>query len=142
MKPYLSFEEVIEAGRPPLVEMQRMANALADSSSQEARAAFARQVLFVEAAVRQTYGQAAGLARKAETFDDAAEVWRRMGAFCNSALQVLSAIKDRHPACETAELHDLVLDYRNACETRQRRTFEDKTCLAMEFPKGLFPEPS
>jgi hypothetical protein len=142
VKPSLSFDEVIDAGRPPLMEMQRLATAFGNSTTQEARTAVARQILFVEATVRQTYGQAAKLARKADTLDDAAEVWRRMGAFCDSALQALSDLKKRYPACDTAVLHDLILDYRNACETRQQRTLEDKPCLAMEFPKGLFPESS
>ena len=142
MKPSLDFVELIEAGRPPLAEMQRVANAFGDSGTEEARAAFSRQVVFVEATVRQTYGQAARLARKAETLDDAAEVWKRMDAFCDSALQMLSGLRDRYPGSGTAALYDLALDYRNACELRQRRTLEDKACLAMEFPKGLFPEPS
>lgn len=140
MMPCLSFDELIEASRPPLLEMQRVGNAFDDPRTEEARLAFSRQVLFVEAAVRQTYGHAAKLARKAEFFEEAAEVWQRMGGFCDSALQVLAGLKDRFPLCGTGELYDLVLDYRNACEARHKRTLEDKACLAMDFPKGIFPE--
>jgi hypothetical protein len=140
MKPCLSFEELIETGRPPLTEMQRVGNAFDDPTTEAACLAFSRQVLFVKATVRQTYGHAARLARKADTHDEAAEVWRKMGAFCGSALQVLASLKDRFPDCGAGELYDLVLDYRTACETRCKRTLEDKACLAMEFPKGLLPK--
>jgi len=140
MKPCLSFDELIDAGRPPLAELQRVGNAFDDPQTQEAGMAFSRQVLFMEATVRQTYGHAAKLARKAENLEEAAEVWRRMGAFCDSALQVLAGLKDRYPHSGTGALYDLVLDYRSACEARHRRTLEDTACLAMDFPKGILPE--
>ena len=140
MKPCLSFDELIEAGRPPLKELQRVGDSFFDPTSEEARTVFSRQVLLVEAMLRQTYGHAARLARKADNFDDAAEVWRRMASLCDLAIQLLLGLKDKYPRCGTGELYDLALDYRNACETRLKRTLEDKACLATEFPKGLLPE--
>lgn len=140
MKPCLSFDELIEAGRPPLAEMERVGNAFGDPRTEAACIALSRQVLFVEATVRQTYGYAAKLARRADTLEEAAEVWRRMGAFCDATIQMLSGLKDRYPNCGTGELYDLVLDYRNACDARHKRTLEDKACQAMDFPKEILPE--
>jgi len=140
MKPCLSVDELIEAGRPPLTEMERVGNSFEDPTTEEARTAFSRQVLLVEATLRQTYGHAAKLARKADNLDDAAEVWRSMGSLCDHTLQVLASLKAKYPRCGTRELYDLALDYRNACETRHKRTLEDKACLATEFPKGILPE--
>ena len=140
MKVCLSYEELIEAGRPRLVEMKQVGDSFADGSSDEACAAFSRQALFVEASVRQTYEHIARLARRADSIDEVVEIWRKMGSFCQSALQVLAGVKDKYPNCGAGQLYDLVLDYKLACDDRANRALEEKECLKMEFPKGILPE--
>jgi len=140
MKPSLNYEELIEAGQPRLSALQRVGSSFLDGSSSAASAAFSREVCFVEASVRQTYEHIARLARRADSLDEVANMWRRMGAFCESALQILAGLKDKYPDCGAAELYDLVLDYKLACDDRQNRALEEKECLTTDFPKGVLPE--
>lgn len=139
MKPSLSFDEVFESGRPPLLEMQRMASALDESKSETARAALTRQVLLVEASVRQTYGQAARLARKAEALEDVVDVWNEISRFCDAALQITAGLKNKYPQCGTPQLYDLILDYKLAADKRHQGAMEEIACHKMESPAGLFP---
>jgi hypothetical protein len=105
-----------------------------------AGAAFSRQTRVVEGVVTQTYAVAASLARKAEDLEEVAEIWRRTGEFCQSALQRLAKLKEKYPHCGAPELYDLVLDFKLACEKRHKGVLEEQACLSTDFPKGLLPD--
>ena len=134
MKASLNLADLLEVGQPQIREMQRAADVPGGA------AAFARQVRIVEGVVVQTYAAAASLARKAGDLEEVAEIWSGMSAFCQSALQTLSGLKDKHPNCGAPELYDLVLDYKLACDKRHNGVMEEIACQKTEFPKGLFPE--
>ncbi|MCX8089484.1 MAG: hypothetical protein N3I86_00895 [Verrucomicrobiae bacterium] len=140
MNTCLSFNDILEINQPPIREMARIANQLTDSESAAACETFGRQVRLVEGIVVQTYGLAAALARKADNLNEVAEVWRKMSAFCQSALEVLAGLREKFPRCGTAELYDLVLDYKLAADQRYRGVQEEIACQTLEIPKGLFPE--
>jgi len=140
MKPCLNFGDVVEVGRPRLEEMERVGNMYPNGDSVEACVAFTRQVGLVEGTVVQTYGIAAASTRKAEELSDVAEVWRATSQFCQSALEVLSKLKDKYPFCGTPQLYDVVLDYKLAADKRYRGAMEEAECQKMDFPKGLLPE--
>src|SRR5438132_8934348 len=99
MKACLSFDEVLELGQPPLLEMERVGDAYASADVPGACAAFSRQARRVEGVVTQTYAIAASLARKAEDLEEVAEIWRRTSEFCQAALQRLANLKDKYPHC-------------------------------------------
>lgn len=139
MKACLSFDEVLALGQPQLLEMQRVGDAYPSADVPGACAAFSRQTRVVEGVVTQTYAIAASLARKAEDLNEVAEIWRRTGEFCQSALQRLTKLKDKYPKCGAPELYDLVLDYKLACDKRHKGVMEEQACLTMDFPKGLLP---
>lgn len=141
MKTCLSFEDIVTVGQPRITELQRVGDSFPDAFSPGALLAFSRQVKNVEAAVVQTYAIAATAAKKADTHDEVADIWKLMGQLCESALQALSGLMNKYPECGTSQLYDLVLDYKLACDERQRGALEEKTCLTMEFPKGLLPDP-
>lgn len=100
---------------------------------------FTRQVKQVEGVLRNTYGIAASLAKKAETLEEVAEIWGQMSELCDQALQALRTLKDKYADCGTPELYDLALDYKLACDERHRNVLEEIACARREFPKGLFP---
>ena len=102
--------------------------------------AFTRQVRIVEGIVSHTYGVAAALARKAEGLEEVADIWNRMSAFCRSAMEILSSLKDKYPDCGAPQLYDMALDYKLACDKRYRGAMEELACQKSEFPKGLLPE--
>jgi hypothetical protein len=141
MKPCLSLDELItDLVEPQLREMQRVGQAYPSANAPGACESFSRQVQLVNGAVRQTYGVAASLARKATDLAAVAEIWRRMGAFCQTALTAVAEHKHKYPDCGTPELYDLVLDYKLACEKRHRGAMEEIACQTTGFPKGLLPE--
>jgi hypothetical protein len=139
MKSSLSYEELIEAGRPRLAELQRYADYL-PAKTPEAKADFSRHVNFLEACIRQTYEHVARLARRAESLDEVVQIWHGMSLFCQSALKVLNALKMKSSECGVGQLYDLILDYKLACEKRHNDALEEKECLTMDFPKGVLPE--
>jgi len=140
MKACLSFDEVLELGQPQIMEMQRVGEAYVSAEVPGACAAFSRQVRIVEGVVTQTYAIAASLARKTETLNEIAEIWLRTSEFCQSALDSLARLKDKYPYCGTAELYDLALDYKLACDKRHKGVLEELACQKADFPKGLLPE--
>lgn len=140
MKSCLSFEEVLAVGEPRLAEMQQVGDTFADGESAEACAAFTQQVRNLEAAVLHSYAIAATVARKADSLEEVAEVWKKMSLFCHSALEILAKLKGKYPHCGTAELYDRVLDYKLACDKRYQGALEEKQCLTIALPRGLLPE--
>ena len=139
MKSCLSFEEVLAIGEPRLAEMQHVGDTFADGESTEACTAFTQQVRNVEAAVVHSYAIAATVARKADSLEEVAEVWKKMSLFCHSALAILAKLKGKYPRCGTAELYDRVLDYKLACDKRYQGALEEKHCLTTALPTGLLP---
>lgn len=142
MKACLSFGDILEVSRPQIAEMERIGNLYPDSEAPGACEAFTRQVRLVEGIVVQTYGVAAAMSRKADDLNEAAEVWRKMSSFCQSALEILATLKHKYPYCGTPGLYDAVLDYKLAADKRYKGVQEEMACQKMEFPKGLFPERS
>ena len=140
MKACLSFNDILEVGKPQIQAMQSIGDAYPTADAPGARVAFTRQVRIVEGTVVQTYGAAATLARKAEDLTDIAEIWSEMSLFCRSALTILSGLKHKYPDCGTNELYDMVLDYKLACDKRYKGVMEEVACQNASFPKGLLPE--
>ena len=139
MKRSLSFQEIVAAYKPRLLEMRRVGAAFPDDRSVEASASFKAQVSSVEAAVMDTYAGAARGAREADSLCDAADIWKRMAGFCHDALEVLAQLKDKYPECGTGALYDLVLDYKLASDKRYQGTLEEIECLKTPLPRGLLP---
>ncbi len=140
MKACLNFEDILQVGQPQLLEIQRLGETLPNAEMPEACAIFSRQVRIIEGVVVQTYGVAASLTRKSDDLNEIAEIWSRMSFFCQSALQILSGLKIKYPSCGTSELYDLILDYKLACDKRDKGVLEESACQKMDFPPGLFPE--
>jgi hypothetical protein len=138
----LSFSDILEVNRPQILEMERLGNSFASAESPGACEAFSRQVRRVDGIVVQTYAVAAALAKRADNLGEVADVWSKMSAFCQSALQILASLKYKYPYCGTPELYDAVLDYKLAADKRYKGVMEEKECQTMEFPKGLFPAAS
>ena len=139
MKACLSFSDILDVGQPQISEMQRIGNFYPNSEAPGACIAFARQVRLVEGIVVQTYGVAAAMVKKADDLNEVADIWNKTSRFCHSALQILADLKYKYPYCGTAELYDLVLDYKLAADKRYKGALEETTCQKMEFPKGLLP---
>ena len=58
------------------------------------------------------------MARKAETLEETAGVWKTMVAFCDSILLSLRDLASRHPQLESKHLYDFTLDTRNTAARR------------------------
>ncbi|MCI0642042.1 MAG: hypothetical protein L0Y70_23440 [Gemmataceae bacterium] len=140
MKTCVSFEDLIQIHRPQIEEMQRVGESFSHPDSPDACQSFTHQVRMVEGTLRQTYREASALARRTEDLREVSDIWSRMSSFCNFALQALASLKDKYSNCGTAELYDLALDFKLACDKRYRGVVEEIACQSMEFPKGLFPE--
>ncbi len=140
MKTCLNFSDILDVGRPQIDEMQRIGKLYPDASTREACEAFSRQVRLVEGTVRHTYGVAAALAKKADSLDEVTDVWHKMSDFCQSALIVLTDLKNKYPYCGTPELYDLVLDYKLAADKRHKGAMEEATCQQTAFPTELLPK--
>src|SRR4029079_5966120 len=97
MKACLSFNDILEVGKPQIQAMQSIGDAYSNAEVPGACVAFTRQVRIVEGIVVQTYVVAASLARKADDLADIAEIWSGMSQFCRSALTILSSLKHKYP---------------------------------------------
>jgi len=142
MKACLSISDLLEMGRRQTEEMQRVADLFPNAEAPGASEALARQVRLEEAMVVQTYALTAALARKTEDLSEVADIWGKMGDLCDSVLQRLAGLREKYADCGTAELYDLVLDYKLAADKRRRGALQEETCQETDFPKGLLPEPS
>jgi hypothetical protein len=103
---------------------------------------FAHYVRNVQAAIIHTYQITAFRSLKQEDPKAAAELWKSMSDFCNSALTVLKTLKVRYPGCGTNELYDLTLDYKIEADKRFHQNLEDSECAKMPVPDRLFPKAS
>lgn len=70
----------------------------------------------------------------------AAMLWEHYTSLCDQALETVGAIKERFHTLEASALYDLLLDYRNAANTRHTQNLLDSQCTPA--PKGLFPSQS
>ncbi len=136
----LTFKDLVEIGRPQVDQLIRAGDVFSSADAPGACEAFARQVRVVEGAITQTYAMAVSVTRKSEKIDEITEIWRQMGDFCTIALSALSQLKTKNPYCGASELHNLVLDYKLACERRRNDALEELECRKTELPKGVFPE--
>jgi hypothetical protein len=136
----LTFNDLVGIGLPQIEELRRVGESFASAQEPGACDAFQKQVRLVEGSVRQTYAAAATLARRAESLEEAAEIWGAMSRFCQPAIQALSDLKNKYPRCGAPELYDLVLDFKLAADKRHKGTLEEIECLKTEFPEGIFPE--
>src|SRR5215204_1897078 len=82
-----------------LEKIGRSLNPQAPGSCEE----FGRHVKKVEAALIHTYGIVAYVAMYQDRPSDAAELWSRMGDFCDLAINALRTLKERFPSCGTSE---------------------------------------
>lgn len=140
MKACLSFNDILKVGRPQLQAMQEIGDAYPSADAPGACDAFTRQVRLVEGIVVQTYGVAAAVTKKCDDLTEIADIWADMSAFCLSALNILSRLKDKYPYCGTSELYDMVLDYKLASDKRYKGVMEELACQSTSLPQGLLPE--
>jgi hypothetical protein len=140
MKTCLSFDDLFRINRPQIDEMRRVGESFPNDQAPGACEAFSCQVRVVEGLLIQSYRIAVALAKKTEDLPEVAEIWRQMSSLCNLTLEALASLKDKYPYCGTPQLYDLALDYKLACDKRQRGIMEELTCQSADFPKGLFPE--
>jgi hypothetical protein len=140
MKACLSLSDLVELGQRQTAELQRVADMFPSAQAPGASEAFTRQVRLEQGMVEQTYALTATLARKTEDLTEVAEIWGKMSDLCDSVLQRLAVLKDKYPDSGTAELYDLVLDYKLAADKRRHGTLQEVTCQRRDFPKGLLPD--
>ncbi len=141
MEPSISLAELIEIGAPQVTQIENIAKRFPDPDSPEACTAFKKQVFIVEGVVQQIYRSVASMSRKTETLSDIADMWEKMGRFCDVALETLRALKDRYANCGAPELYNLVLDYKLACDKRYKGVLEEISCLDRgSLPTQLFPQ--
>jgi hypothetical protein len=139
MKTCVTFADLVEIHRPQIEEMQRVGHAFSDPAAPNAGDAFSHQVKLVEGALRQTYREAAALARRTSDLEEVKELWSQMSAFCGAAIRALTSLKGKFPTCGTPQLYDLALDFKLAADKRHRDVLEEISCQNQELPKGLFP---
>jgi hypothetical protein len=136
----LKFDDILDLGKPQLAHLEEVGNSFASMETPGACEAFAREVRLLESFLIQTYAVAVAVAKRADNFEEVAQVWQHMGLFCTKALHSLKKLKDKYPHCGTSQLFDLALDYKLACEKRFRGISEEIECQKQNLPKGLFPE--
>ena len=78
MAAVLSFSDLIGLGLPQIEELRRVGESFASAEEPGACDAFRQQVRLVEGSVRQTYAVAATLVRRADSLNEAAEIWSAM----------------------------------------------------------------
>ncbi len=139
MKTCVSFADLVEIHRPQIEEMQRVGHAFSDPTAPNAGDAFSHQVKLVEGTLRQTYREAAALAKRTLDLEEVKEIWSQMSAFCGATIQALTTLKGKYPGCATPRLYDLALDFKLAADKRYRDVLEEISCQSQEYPKGLFP---
>jgi hypothetical protein len=135
----ISFGEFLDISRPQIEEFRVLSERYAGQDTNEACEAFTRQVNIVEGLMRHAYGMSSKLARKSADLKEVSDIWSAMSALCNSALTVLTSLKDKYPYCGTAELYDFVLDLKLAADKRHDNVEEEIACQKIQMPDKLFP---
>ena len=134
----LTIEDITGLGREPIDELKSTAEAL-DPQHQDSCAIFARQVVQVETVLKQTYKAAALMARRTETPEQEAEIWRDMRKYSEAVIGALKELKETYPRCGTPELYTLASGYWDAAASRLSRINESIQCQSLPMPDGLFP---
>lgn len=96
----------------------------------------------VKSVIIHTYKIVSFAAIKEENPGKSAELWKGMAALCNLALEALKGLKETRPQCGTAELYNLVLDYKLASDKRYLSNMQDAEWAKIQIPQGLFPSQS
>jgi len=134
----LTIDDVARLSREPIEGLRRTAAEL-DPGDADSSRIFAKEVARVETALKQTYKAAALMARRTDTLEEEAEVWRRMQEFAGAVVDVLKQLTEVFPNCGTPELYNLALDYRLAADKRLANISESLQCQNLPTPEGLFP---
>lgn len=134
----LTIDDVARLSREPIEELRRRAAKLEPGDADSCRI-FAKEVAKVETVLKQTYKAAALMARRTETPEQEAEVWRRMEEFAGVVIDTLKQLTEVFPHCGTPELYNLALDYRLAADKRLANISESIQCHGLPMPEGLFP---
>jgi hypothetical protein len=134
-------EVLSSVNRCQIAEMEKKGKEL-DPAQYGSCEKFSHCVRNVQAAIIHTYQITAFRSLKESDPKLAAEIWKSMSDFCNSALIVLKTLKDIFPGCGTLELYDLTLDYKIEADKRFHQNLEDYECAKMPIPEGLFPKTS
>lgn len=139
MKASVSFDEIVEAGKPQIKELNRLEGELVKGQApdEESRAAFFKQANVVESVLKQTYGVAALVTRRTEDLKEIAEIWESMSQLCDLTVNGLRELKQRNPRCGAPQLYDLALDYKLACDNRLKNALEELECQKTDLPEGL-----
>jgi hypothetical protein len=138
----LEFREVLEVNAPTISELKALGERYAEQSAGagEAGRIFAKQVRILEGNLRHTYALVARATRKAESLPEIAEAWQMMREHCDVILKTIQDLRERFPGSGTAELYDLALDYKLACDERCREVEQEIACQPVDFPAGIFPK--
>lgn len=135
----LSFEEILERGKPQIATLSEVGESFPDVNYPGACEAFSKQVRLLEGFITSLYTITSSFAKKSNDLGEIAAMWKEMAAFCAQAIIALSHLKDKYPNCGTSELYDLALDYKIACDKRYEGVLEEIECQKMSLPKNLFP---
>jgi hypothetical protein len=111
-----------------------------DPKSPDSIKEFETAVAGIRAAILHSFKITGGLSLATEDPAKAAQLWDSYIRFCDEALRVLSASKDKflhHGGA--SDLYDLTLDYRNEASNRRQQNLHAAECLKLGIPKGLFP---
>ena len=138
MNAALELDDVMRLGQGSLNHLAEIGERL-NPQDEAARARFAREVVAVEAIIKQTWQLVALLARRAPSCEETAQIWKTMRDFTDTALAALSRLREAYPTCGTPALHDLALDYRAAAEQRYQQNLEATLCQQTTLPEGLLP---
>jgi hypothetical protein len=131
--------DLTQLTRAPFEEL-RAAGENLDPAQFDSCAIFGKCVIRVEAVLKLAYKMAALTARRSDTLQEEAEVWKEMSELCDSLIAALKGLKDKFPDCGTPELYDVALDYKLASEKRYSLTVESIKCQTIQMPEGLFPQ--
>src|SRR6266511_1539008 len=109
MRSWIIMTDVTQLTRAPFEEL-RAAGKRLDAAHVDSCSIFGKGVISVEAVLKLTYKIAALTARRSDTLQGEAEVWKEMSELCDSLLAALKGLKDKFPDCGTPKLYDMALD--------------------------------
>src|SRR5438128_1237299 len=106
-----TLELLDSVNRCQVAEMEKAGREL-DPKDYGACETFGTHLRNVQAAVIHTYQITAFAAVREPEPGTAADMWKEMSKFCETALTALRMLKEKYPQCGTLELYDLTLDYK------------------------------
>jgi hypothetical protein len=132
-----NFEILNAVNRCQIAELKKAGSEF-KADSVEHCTAFYNHVRNVQSAVIHTYQLIAYASIREADPKKAALLWKSMGDFCDSALNVLRDLKEKYQNCGTSQLYDLALDYKGQAQKRYYQNLQDSECQPM--PVELFPQ--